>query len=247
MKSLLLLAFLAGPAGAAGFDQTHAAYDRILHAHVRGDRFDYAALKADEKPLDQYLSQLASVFKSDFDRWPKADREAFILNLYNASMIKLVTDRYPIKSVKDIGFAFAVFRKPAVHAWGQTMSLQSLENDYARRLGDYRVHFGLVCASKGCPPLRAEAYAGSKLDEQLDDQGRRFFSQTQKNRVEAGDRTLYVSPIFKWSSEDFEKAGGPISVASKYLPQDERQALRPDFKVKFTDYDWSLNDAQEPK
>lgn len=243
--TMMLLLIAAGPA--AAFDQTHALYEKVLGAHVRGDRFDYAAMKADEQPLNDYLASLAAVSRSEYDAWPKADREAFVLNLYNASMIKLVTDQYPVKSVKDLGFAFGVFRKKAVHAWGQTMSLEELEKDYARKLGDYRVHFALVCASKGCPPLRDEAYVGSKLNGQLDYQGRRFFTQEVKNRVDAPAKVLYVSPIFKWFPEDFEAAGGPLGIASKYLPASERRELRPDFKVKYTDYDWSLNDVEKGK
>ncbi|MDE2291598.1 MAG: DUF547 domain-containing protein [Elusimicrobia bacterium] len=246
-RSLLLVALSALPALAAGFDQTHAVYDRLLHLRVKGDRVDYAGLKDDPAPLDAYLRSLAAVSESEFDSWPKAEREAFIIDLYNASMIRSVVSHYPIASVKDVALFFGVFREPAVHVWGRTMSLKTLETDYARKLGDYRVHFALVCASKGCPPLRAEAYVGRRLDAQLDDQARRFFAQGWKNRVDARDKTLYVSPIFKWFPEDFAARGGAVGIARKFLPEAARRELRPGFAVSYTEYDWSLNDARVPR
>ena len=58
---------------------------------------------------------------------------------------------------------------------GRTWSLDQIEHDVIRaRFGDPRVHFALVCAALGCPPLRAEAYRGETLDPQLDDQARVF-------------------------------------------------------------------------
>lgn len=244
MNTILFAALLALPAASAGFEPGHSAFDKILRARVRGDGFDYAGLKADPKPLDAYLENLAGISEEAFERWTQAEQEAFVINLYNATMLKIVVDHYPVGSVKDLGFAFGVFRRPTVHAWGKALSLRALEKDYARkRFGDYRVHFALVCASKGCPPLRAEAYTGARLDAQLEDQGRRFFAQREKNRVEPGERTLYVSPILKWYAEDFDAAGGPIGVARRYLTIHERESLKDGFKVKYTDYDWSLNGA----
>lgn len=83
-----------------------------------------------------------------------------------------------------------------------------------------------------------------KKHEQLDDQGRVFFGQAQKNRVDAGARTIYLSPIFKWFSDDFEKKSGSVlKFVEPYLPEKDRQALaKGGFKIKYTDYDWSLND-----
>src|SRR5258705_236181 len=72
------------------------------------------------------------------------------------------------------------------------------------------VHFAIVCAAYGCPPLRSEAYVADKLDAQLDDQGRKFLGTANKNSVDARARALYLSPIFKWFSEDFEKKSGTV-------------------------------------
>jgi hypothetical protein len=63
MKKLLFvfLAILALPARAE-FDQTHASFDKILQANVKGEAVDYAALKESSASLDAYLKSLADVY-----------------------------------------------------------------------------------------------------------------------------------------------------------------------------------------
>jgi hypothetical protein len=107
-----------------------------------------------------------------------------------------------------------------------------------------RIHFALVCAATGCPPLRGEAFVATRLDEQLDDQAKQFLASAQKNRVDASRRTVYLSPIFKWYGEDFERKSGSILQALEpYWPEKHRAAVAAgDFKIRYTDYDWSLNE-----
>mgnify|MGYP001585357909 CR=1 FL=1 len=112
--------------------------------------------------------------------------------------------------------------------------------DYA----EPRLHFALVCAAKGCPTLRSEAYVGPRLDSQFDDQAKQFLAMPDKNRVEAAERVGYLSPIFKWYGGDFEKKSGSVLAALKpYWPEKSAAALaKGGFKIRYTDYDWSLNE-----
>lgn len=228
------------------FDHSHAAFDAVLKAHVRDGWVDYARLKANPRPLRAYLDQLAAVSEAEFNRWPGKERFAFLSNLYNASTLALIVDHYPVKSIKDIGgFLKGPWDQPAVRLFGNVTTLNHVEHEIIRkRYYDPRAHFALVCAARGCPPLRAEAYVAARLDEQLDNQGRIFLSQTNKNRVDAGSRVLYLSPIFKWFSGDFEqKSGSILRFVEPYLSeQDRRTVSNGDFKIRYTDYDWSLND-----
>lgn len=243
---MAMFALALALAHTAEFDQTHAAFNALLKKHVRDGWVDYAALKADPKPLNAYLDSLAALSEKDFNRWPEKERFAFLINLYNAATLKLIVDHYPVKSIKDIGgFLSSPWKQEVVRVFGKVTTLGEVEHGIIRaRYHDARAHFALVCAAKGCTPLRAEAYVAARLDEQLDDQGRIFFGQAQKNRVDAGARTVYLSPIFKWFSEDFEKKSGSVlKFAEAFLPVKDRQALATGgFKIKYTDYDWSLND-----
>lgn len=254
MKTTIILSmcFLVGSFGqAADFDQTHGKLDAVLKEHVRDGWVDYTALKGRPGPLLEYLDLLASVKESEFNRWPEKERFAFLINLYNATTLRLIIDHYPVGSIKDIGSFFkGPWKQEVVRLFGNVTTLDSLEHETIRqRYRDPRAHFALVCAAKGCPPLRGEAYAASRLDEQLDDQARVFLGQTAKNRVEAGSRTLYLSPIFKWFSGDFEaKTGSVLKFLEPHFSEKDRKVLAGgDFKIRYSEYDWSLNDKRSKR
>jgi hypothetical protein len=47
---------------------------------------------------------------------------------------------------------------------GQTWTLDEIEQEIIRKaFSEPRIHFALVCAAMGCPPLRPEAYVGARL------------------------------------------------------------------------------------
>ena len=112
----------------------------------------------------------------------------------------------------------------------------------------------LVCAAMGCPPLRNEPYLPAKLDVQLSDQSRRFLKAPEKFRL--ADKTLYLSPIFKWFGKDFvadygadkafegygQSAAAVLSFIAGFVGPDVAGRLKQlPLEVKYSDYDWSLN------
>ena len=188
---------------------------------------------------------------AEFKTWPEKERLAFLINLYNAATLKLIVENYPVKSIRSIGWIpGSAWKKETVRLFGRKISLDDVEHGFIRKdYGEPRVHFALVCAARSCPPLRAEAYVGARLDAQLDEQGRVFLGQKEKNRVDASAHTLFLSPIFKWFAGDFEAsaAGSVEKFVAPFLPEPERRALGAGgFKTSYTDYDWSLNDAAKP-
>mgnify|MGYP005848381313 CR=1 FL=1 len=228
---------------AADFDQSHAIFDGVLKQYVKNARVDYVALKAHPQDLNRYLDQVAAVSKAEFKKWSEPQQIAFLSNAYNAYTLRLIIDHYPLKSIKDIGsFISGPWDQPVVKLFGETINLNTVEHkilcvDYA----EPRLHFVLVCAAKGCPPLRGEAYVGTRLEEQLADQTKQFLAESAKNRIAATERTVYLSPIFKWYGGDFEKKSGSVLTALKsYWP--EKATATDGFKIRYTDYDWSLNE-----
>ena len=244
LVSLWLLSTLPGLA--AVFDQSHGKLDAVLSPHVRGGWVDYAVLKGRPGPLVEYLDHLASVRESDFIRWPEKEPFAFLINLYNAATLKLIIDHYPLESIKDIGGFFkGPWKQDVVWLFGNVTTLGDLEHEIIRKqYRDARAHFALVCAARGCPLLRGEACVASRLDEQLEDQARAFPGQIAKNRVDASSRSLYHSPVFKWFSDDFEAQSGTVlEFLEPHFSEKDRKALAGGgFKIRYTDYDWSLND-----
>jgi Protein of unknown function, DUF547 len=124
---------------------------------------------------------------------------------------------------------------------GQELTLNDIENRIIRaHFDEPRIHFALNCASRSCPPLRAEAYTGAALDTQLGNQTKAFLGDPEQNRVE-GDH-YRLSKLFDWYKGDFEKAAGSVQAFVRpYLEHGKDLGERA--KVKHFDYDWSLNEA----
>ncbi|MCZ6836096.1 MAG: DUF547 domain-containing protein, partial [Planctomycetota bacterium] len=126
-------------------------------------------------------------------------------------------------------------------------TLNILENDRIRPLGDPRTHAALVCAATSCPPLMAVPYFGPKIDEQLDAQCRLWVNDSQRNRVEDGK--LLLSEIFKWYGVDFEVEpyGGVVGFVKTYATPGSDLASfldsNPDPEIEWLTYDWTLNRA----
>ena len=229
------------------FDQSHARLAGVLSNVVSGGRVDYVRLRSSPGELDVYLNELAAVKPDEFTAWSRENRLALLLNLYNARTLRLVIDHYPLKSIREIGtLPGAAWRDLIVRFGGQVATLDHLEKKIIRPgYGEPRIHFALVCAAQGCPPMRSEPYVGARLDRQLDDQARQFLATTEKNRFDPATGTLWLSPIFKWYQEDFTGRTGSLAAYVKpFLPDESRRALEPATKVKvrYTDYDWSLNE-----
>jgi hypothetical protein len=232
---------------AAGFDQTHALYARVLSNFVSNGQVDYAQLKSGPEELDAYLNNLAAVRPEDFTGWPRENRLALLLNLYDARTLRLIIDHYPLKTIRDIGvLPGAAWRQLLVRFGGQLMTLSHLENDIIRaEYREPRIHFALVCAALGCPILRSEPYTGDRLAAQLDDQANQFLRTPERNRFDSTTGILWLSPIFKWYKDDFTDSAGSLSAYVKpFLPKEVREAIDQSSKVqvRYTEYDWRLNE-----
>jgi len=226
--------------GAAGSMVDHGIYAELLSKHVKNGVVNYAGFKADEARLEQYLKVLEQV---DPESLPRGEQFAFYINAYNAWTIKLILTSYPgVKSIKDLGSLLqSPWKKEFVRIHGKTLSLDDIEHSILRpRFKDPRVHFAIVCASKSCPPLISEPYRGATLDAQLTRATSDFLNGPSNSRLEGN--TLWVSSIFKWFAEDFNK--DVVGFYLKYAQGDLKQKLeagRDRIEVKYMDYDWSLN------
>lgn len=243
----IAFAFMAfSVASASAFDHAHKLYEAVLQNRVSDRGVDYAALKADNARLREYLDEIANFSEADFKAWTRPQQLALLLNLYNAATLNLIVDHYPVKSIRKIGGFFGnPWKLDVVRLWGKTHSLDWLEHEIIRpRYQDPRIHFALVCAAKGCPPLRREPYVAERLDDQLDDQVRTFLGQESKNRLDAEMRVLHLSPIFDWYREDFVGPGkGLADYVRRYFKTGDSRILDdPKLKIAFTEYDWTLND-----
>jgi hypothetical protein len=240
--SALLCFLIAGVVTSGWSTQAvdNSIYADLLGKYVKDGVVDYEGLKNDEDKLNRYLKVLE---ETDTKALSRNEQFAFYVNAYNAWTIKLILSDYPgIKSIKDLGSLFkSSWKKKLCRIDGTVLTLDNIEHDILRpRFKDPRVHFAINCAAKSCPPLRSEPYRGGEIDQQLDEMTRAFINDLESNRLV--DHTLYVSSIFKWFKEDFNK--DIISFFLKYAKGDlkrQLEAKRGKIKVKYLDYDWSLN------
>jgi len=236
---------IAAPTGADPAPFDHSAFDRILRAHVRGGRVDYAALKAaDSGRLREYVASLAAGPAS----FVGADDElAFWLNAYNAFVIAGVIARYPdIKSVMDIP---DFFRGERWEAAGQPRSLDQIENQIIRpKFKDSRIHFVLVCGAQSCPPLQPRAMHPATLQAQLDRAARAAVNDARYVQVDRREGRLRLTRVMSWYRKDFVESDGSLEAfLLRYLKEPARTQLgRGGLTIEFMDYDWALNDAGSP-
>lgn len=223
---------------AGTFGQSHASFDDLLKAHVSDGRVDYPALKATPKPLAEYLAIMGQVKEPVFKTWNRDQQLAFLINLYNAATLQLIVDYYPVESIKKIGsFLKGPWDQKVVTLFGDMITLNTLEHEIIRKqYPDPRVHMALVCAARGCPPLRSEAYTGEKLNAQLDDQSRTYLASPSGLVVERDMGEARISAIFKWYGEDFNSVE---SFVEKY----GQHSLR-GLNITYIKYDWTLNEKE---
>lgn len=227
---------------------SHADLTVLLKTHVNEAGFvDYRGLKRESGDLKRYLEGCRKVTKGRYDQWSDDEQLAFLINVYNATTLALILDHYPVTSIKKIGGVFSSpWKKRVVSLFGERISLDDLEHGKIRAWFQVpEIHFALVCAARGCPPLRREAYQGAKLRDQLKEQGHRFLSDSQKNRWHSKESRLYLSPIFKWFASDFKTESASVEAfAMQYLPEAVVSEMRrtKTLSIRYTHYDWGLNE-----
>lgn len=168
---------------------THARFDDLLKRHVRSNgEVDYKSLKKDASTLNAYLDELKR--SRGLTAWSLDQRLAFYINAYNAFTLKVIVDRYPIESIKDLNPLIAipgyhtVWTKKFIDLDGQKLSLDDIEHNILRKqFNDPRIHFAINCASRSCPHLRSEAYVAGKINVQLEDQAKRFINNRTLNII----------------------------------------------------------------
>ncbi len=227
-------------AAAATFD--HGVFDALLGKHVKpGGWVDYKGLGTEAKRLHAYVASLA---QAPFEKLGRDEKLAFLINAYNAFTLKLILEHPRIKSIRDI---------PDAERWnakrwrilGKTLSLNQIEHEEIRpHFAEPRVHFALVCAAVGCPPLRSEAYVGQRLEKQL--QAQSLYVHTHPRWYRLQGSTLFLTKLYDWYESDFEQTAGSVlefvarqSPAVRKLLDDESKP-----SVRWLPYDWKLNSVE---
>lgn len=256
------------PAAGGSAEFSYAPYARVLSEHVdEAGGVDYAALKGSPGELDAFVAGLRSLDPSRYESWSQDAKIAFWINAYNALTLEAIVRNYPIEASLLRSFVYpknsirqipGVWDELSFEVIGREVTLDEIEHAILReRFDEPRIHMALVCAARGCPPLRREPYAGERLDRQLEDQTLRFLSDPKKFRIDRADGEVHLSSIFDWFGEDFvsrhgtqagfEGFDGPeravLSFVASHLDGEDRRYLESaDYSIDYLDYDWTLNE-----
>jgi len=244
-EAKLAEAYAENPSGPS-FD--HSDFDKLLKQYVNdAGGVDYAGLMPERQTLQTYISRIAD---APFDKLGRDEKLALLINAYNAFTLELILEHWnngQLDSIKDIRNQWTDQRWTIA---GQTYSLNQIEHEQIRpKFKEPRIHWAVVCAAVGCPPLRSEAFVAGQLDEQLADQARYVHTHDKWYRYDQPANAVHLTQLYNWYGGDFEQvAGSVLAYAAQYDPG-LKQALdagQPP-RIKWLDYDWSLNSQENVK
>ena len=229
----------------------HGAWEAFLTRYLRigGNGVHGIAYglvtSADRRALDAYLDGLSRVPISSYSR---PEQMAYWINLYNALLVRVVLDHYPIASVHDIGASTkpgtgGPWNEKLLQIEGLPVSLNDIEHRILRPIWrDPRVHYVLSCAAVGCPNLQPQPFQADRLERQLS-QAAMAYINDPRCIVTDGDR-LVVSSIYRWYQEDFGGSDrGVINHLMAYAEPDLAMSLQHFDRIAGDDFEWRLNDA----
>ena len=218
-----------------------ATWGQVLQHRVDASgRVDFRGLAQDRATLEVVV---AFIGKTDPVSAPSlfptpASRLAYYLDSYNAlAMYGIVEAGVP----KRLGWLARsqFFDRQEFRIGGRNLSLSTLENSVIRAMGDPRVHFALNCMSVSCPRLPQTPFSSGDLDATLDAATRAFMNEDRNVHVDESAREVRLSAIFRFYTSDFlAKASTLVEYVNRY----RTVPVPPEFRVKFTEYDWRVND-----
>lgn len=235
------------------FFTPHSRWTDVIKTYKHSEtQFSYKQLKYDSKsnpehPFNLYLSDLKSLKAESFDSMSREEQMAFLLNAYNAFVVKIVIDHYPLKSIRSIGglltggpWKMKLFSLLE----GKIQTLDQIEHEWLRpKYRDVRIHAALNCASASSPPLHDEAFEGKQLDNQLEIQMRKWLHNSRLNHFDSTKRIASLSEVFSWYSEDFTVRGSTLkSIMLRFGPVKSDFVNADDLKIEYLTFDWDLND-----
>ncbi len=203
--------------------------DAFFAENVKDGRVAYASIKENPATLNALVQEIAKLDLSN-KRVSGDFMKAFYINAYNILVIKQVVDLYPIYGPLKVDGFFTGIKNTVM---GQEMTLDELEkgNLYVQ-FPDPRLHFVLVCAAKGCPPVGGFSYKPDNLENQLTERTKDVLNLDWFIRVN-GKKTE-ISQLFDWYTKDF---GDSKEFINKY----RTKKLTESSKISYYEYDWSLN------
>ena len=247
------------------------AYDRIFTPELISEEglVDYSTLKRKRLDVLTAKRELKNLNPAVLMTLSKEERVAFWINTYNFCTIELILRHYPIQpkwymiiypdnSIMQITGAWT---KEFFDIQREEYNLQEIEQDFLlKRYKDPRICFAISNASVGGATLRNERYRGDRLDEQLDDQVKKYLATSKGIRWDKDTDLLKLSNVFQAHAKTFLESD--LAGIKKFRKRKDQERvwlnfIRPhlseedirylektDFKIQFIEFDWHLNELK---
>lgn len=228
----------------------HGIWEDFLLHYVRPStdgvhRVAYGDVKdRDRQALERYIETLGTI---DLAAYRRSEQFAYWINLYNALVVKLVLDNYPIASIRKLdrsgsGSKGNAWQRPLIVIDGVSLSLDDIETRIMTPIwNDPRLYYAITCAAVGCPNLQPVPFSGDSLEQQLSDAAMAYVNDPRCIEIEAGE--LHVSSLYRWHQKAF---GGSeraiIQHLMAYAEPDLAMSLQEFDRLNGDHFDWRLND-----
>jgi hypothetical protein len=229
----------------------HEIWESFLLHYVRQDengvhRVAYSSVKdRDREALSRYIDAMAGM---NLEAYRRSEQLAYWINLYNALLVKLVLDNYPLASIRQMqqqgaGLKGTAWARPLVVVEGVPLSLDDIETRILQPIwGDPRLYYAISCAAVGCPDLQPIPFTGDEIERQLSDAAMAYVNDPRCIAIENGE--LHVSSLYRWHLKAF---GGSeqaiIQHLMAYAEPDLAMSLQKFDRLNGDHFDWRLNDA----
>lgn len=235
MKFLFSLSFLSI---SIGFSQTNADFfvkaDAFFKTYVLDGKVDYEAVQ--KNGIQDIIDLTDFLATNPYD---KSIEKAYLINAYNLFVIEEIIQRTSLKSPNDLPDFFE-YKNCILNL--KLVSLNQIENELLRQVyADPKLHFVLVCGALSCPPITNFAYTPELLDKQINSQTIKAINNPNFIYEKPDEKAIYLSKIFEWYAKDFGKNNTQII---EFINTYRTTPLSTEFKLKYYEYDWTLNNIQ---
>lgn len=197
--------------------------------------------------LNDYVWKMSKI---DIDKYNRNEQLAYWLNLYNALVVKVVLEHFPIDSIRDINISPGLF---SVGPWGANLirvkNIALSLDDIAHRIirpiwNDPRTIYAINNATIGGPNLFGVTFRGGSIDAQLNLVSKIYVNSLRG--VQMIENTLITSKIYKWYEKDFGDSQADIITHLKLFAKPTlRKKLDKVHAIDGTMYNWHLNTVVE--
>jgi hypothetical protein len=196
-------------------DTFNKEFAEILSEYVNEQGMvDYAKLRRYRLKVKAMLAQLAILDSEEYESWTKNEKIAFWINAYNMLMLDIIVENYPIESkrlhrlwwhptsIRHIPPRSTVgtpkWNNYKFIVMDEEFTLSEIEERFFKKeFKDPRIFLALTLASMDSPPLKNNPYFGKNLDEQLNEQMKRFLSNSAAFRIDKDKNVVYLSVLFE--------------------------------------------------